>query len=206
MTLRHTLAAAALLAAGVPALAQSAAITGQQLLGDVFPWGDGIAMTTAATESGETPLSGSSALVFDTLEAQLDLPAGTLPSDVLEGSAFRLQFTLDAPARVGFDWALSTLDYDPAFADRAFVQVDGGALQWLSSVGPDLLSGRFSHVFASAGTHTLALGLVDVGDTAGLSVLSADGLAVAAVPEPATTALLLAGLGLVGVAARRRAR
>lgn len=206
MTLRHTLTTAALLAASLPALAQSAAITGQQLLGDVFPWSDGIAMTTAATESGETPLSGSSALLFDALEAQLGLPAGTLPAEVLEGSAFRLQFTLDAPARVGFDWVLSTLEVDPGFADRAFVQVDGGALQWLASAGPELRSGRFSQVFANAGTHTLALGVVDVGDTAGLSVLSADGLAVAAVPEPATTALLLAGLGLVGVAARRRAR
>jgi len=204
MTLRHAFAAA-LLATCAGAQAQSIALTDQTTLGDVFPWGEGIAMTTAAAESGESPLSGSSALLFDALEAGLGLAAGSLPAEVLEGSAFRLDFTLDAPARVGFDWALNTLELDPAFADRAFVQVDGGALQWLGRAGAALLTGRFSHAFTGAGAHTLTLGVVDVGDVGGLSVLSADGLSVSAVPEPAGLALLLAGLGVVGVAARRRA-
>lgn len=52
-----------------------------------------------------------------------------------------------------------------------------------------------------AGTHTIAL---RVTDTHGTFADSTTMLTITAVPEPETYAMMLAGLGLVGWAARRR--
>ncbi len=90
-------------------------------------------------------------------------------------------------------------------ADYAFAVIDGqvitlaqapvtGATGWSS----------FSFDFASAGTHTLGFGVVDVGDYDLTSTLAVDDVRVAPVPEPATVMLMLSGLGLLAGWRRRR--
>ena len=67
-----------------------------------------------------------------------------------------------------------------------------------------------SYTLAETGTFKLEFGVVNWDDTAFDSGMAFDGITIAgipippAIPEPETYALMLAGLGLVGLAARRR--
>lgn len=130
-----------------------------------------------------------------------------------EGSAVFSLFTVEAGQQLSFEWQLSTRDVGEGFGlDYAFVVV-GDALYRLGTAAQAALPGSgsylassgwqtFSHTFTEAGTYRVLLGVLDVGDFAGTSALSVS--AVSAVPEPETLAMLLAGLGLVGGAVRRR--
>ena len=144
------------------------------------------------------------ALLFDALETALSLPAGSLAADTIEGSGLQLSFAAVAGSRLQFDWRLSTVDFDPAQADRAFVLIDGNVLTPLGTAAASTVSGHFSHTFSSAGTHALAIVVMDVAAADRVSTLALSHLSVSAVPEPGSWALMLAGLGVVGVAGRRR--
>ena len=61
-----------------------------------------------------------------------------------------------------------------------------------------------SFAIPTTGAHSIAFGVVDVNDTLGASGLLVDDVQVAAVPEPSSIALLLAGLALVAVMGRRQ--
>lgn len=189
-----------LAAAVLPAAAQSSNWATWNPVGDVSASSSGALLTTAAFESGETPASGTSAALWFDIESAL----GTaLDGDTIEGSALATSFSAVAGTRVSVDWSLSTEGFDPAFADRAYVLLDG-QLQTLATVGSALQSGTFSFTVTGSGTHSLAFAVMDVNDVAGLSRLALSGLQVTPVPEPATIALWLAGLGVVGGLARRR--
>ncbi|MBK7005812.1 MAG: PEP-CTERM sorting domain-containing protein [Burkholderiales bacterium] len=184
------------LTAAAPALAQAA------LLGDAKQTSaDAFSLSTAGP--GETPHSGVDALWIDDLEAQLSLSPLTLGDNALEGSAFQKTFTVAAGSVASFDWTLNTDAFDAEFTDRAFVAING-QLNWLASAGAAPLHGSFSHMFTSAGTYTFAVGVVDVNDVTGVSRLDIDNVAVSAVPEPSSLALMLAGLVGVGTATRKR--
>ncbi len=169
-------------------------------LGDTLVTASTAKVTTAYFD--ESPLSGSALDIFD-LESGLATAPGTLGFDALEGSALLQSFNFSSNARVSFNWALGTENFDAGFADLAFVLIDGVLLQPLANVALSELSGLFSYTF-TAGAHTLAFGVVDVNDVTGVSTLSVSNLDVSLVPEPGSLALLLAGLGLVMHQARRR--
>ncbi len=197
---------AAVLCTGLaaPALAQSADLRTWTAAGDVVVDSAGAARLTTAYLD-ETPVSAGAALLFDELETALSLPAGSLAADTIEGSGLQLSFAAAASTTLQFDWRLSTVDFDAAQADRAFVLIDGGLLVSLGTVTASTVVGQFSHQFTGAGDHALAIVVMDVAAADRVSTLTLSNLQVSAVPEPGSWALLLAGLGVVGVASLRSA-
>lgn len=88
-------------------------------------------------------------------------------------------------------------------AQPSLAQVFWGtqALTPIANVGSDWTQYVFSNLVASSGSTVLSF----TGTESGYLFLDDVSVAtVAAVPEPATYAMLLAGIGMVGVAARRR--
>lgn len=131
-----------------------------------------------------------------------------------EGSAARQTFTASAGGTLSFRWDLGTLD--GAQPDAAFVVVDG-TLYGLGTAAQATLPGTegnaadtgwqtFRLALGAGGPHTVAFGVVDVGDYDGTSTLAVTDVAVSSVPEPANAALLAAGLAMIGAASRRARR
>ena len=193
--------AAALAGLNAPAVAAPVDLTAWLVLGDALVSANSAKVTTAY--SNETPLAGV-ALDITALESQLKTASGTLGVDALEGSALSQSFNFAASTSLSFNWTLGTDVFDAGFADLAFVLVDGTLLLPLANVTAAELSGAFSYTFG-AGTHTLAFGVVDVNDVLGVSTLAVSdvNLATGAVPEPASLALMLAGLGLLSLRFKR---
>jgi len=205
-------------------------LSGWTALGDVAIVNGTVALTTASATfeddiglalnlSGHDPLAAG---MPDGLEQGLSLPLGALDGDALsqatEGSALLRTFNVSAGDRLSFDWMLSTMDTAASGfgLDYAFVVIDGQRID-LGTAASAAPSGNtpyaahtgwstFEYVFAGSGSVTLGVGVVDVLDYTASSQLQLDNFAIAAVPEPETYAMLIAGLGLIGAAARRRAR
>lgn len=154
------------------------------------------------------------------VEAFAGLALGALDPDApngiyaYEGSVARQQFVAAAGDRFSFAWDLGTSDTQ---GDVAFVAIDG-VLTVLGASGPTSLAGTlgntwrtgfstFSTTFATGGSHTVAFGVVDVGDFSVTSTLAIDGVQigdVAVVPEPSGALLGLACAGLLAGWVRRR--
>jgi len=176
----------------------------------------------ARNVSHDEPLAAG----FD-LENFVGVPIGSFDPDpanfvtAMEGSAARQTFFSAAGSTLTFRWDLGTLDAstDPATADVAFVVIDGHVTTLANTLAATLASSDadylthtgwtdWSTTFASAGEHTIAFGVVDIGNFGNTSALSISdvGVAIPSVPEPSAMALLAAGLGLLGLQARRRRR
>ena len=174
------------------------------------PLGD--ALVTSATAklstafSDENPLSGAlaSALDISALEPLLMAIPGTLGANAYEGSALMQNFVFARGTRVSFNWSLGTENFDPNFADLAFALVDGNLLLRLANAASADVAGLFSYSFG-AGNHTLAFGVVDIGDYVGVSTLTVSGLDVTAtaIPEPASWSLILLALGSLSLIRHR---
>jgi len=139
-----------------------------------------------------------------------------------EGSAIRQNFTAfgGSALTVKFDWALSSAD--TAMPDFGFLAINNDVFKIVDTTSP-VRSGNFLGTFVDAantswswyqtsftyqttgnGAVSLALGVVDMGDTQYTSQMRFDNVSVSAVPEPQTYALMLAGLGFIGGIIRRR--
>lgn len=209
-----------------------AGLAGWSTLGDVSVQGSRAWLTTASFEyeddyphaAGSFNLSGNTAIEMwqpVNVESWMNIAPGSLDPDAAngvaayEGSGLQQSFSAGAGDSLSFEWQLFSNEMPEFGADYAFVVIDGVRMD-LGSVaetgnagsafGFSFESGVFSfnHVFASGGMHTLSFGVVDVYDASVTTALAIDNVQIAAVPEPEQYALLLAGLGLVGVAARRR--
>jgi hypothetical protein len=191
------------LACATPALAQSADLNTWTKAGDArVTSASSATLTTAYLD--ESPLPADGALLYFDLEAALSLQVGSLPADTLEGAGLQHSFDAAVGSTVRFDWQLTTAAFDAGQADRAFVLVDGQQLFTLGTVAAGVVSGQFSHSFASAGSHALAIVVMDVNTADGVSTLGISGFAVSAVPEPGQWALLMTGLAGLGMLLRRR--
>jgi hypothetical protein len=151
-------------------------------------------------------MSGNPTVFIDEVEQAAGLPFHALDlgdEPAYEGSVVNRSITVAAGDTLSFQWRYVTLDV--VFQDPAFVAI-GGQLFTLATLSTAPSAPQtFSHTFASAGTFTLALGVVDTGDFVGDTELLVDNLQLAAVPEPATWALWLGGAAALGVLRRRRA-
>jgi hypothetical protein len=210
-------------------LAGDAAVVGDQLLMTTSATA-ATGQDDAPLPAGARNLSGHDPLQTDTvggLEDAVGLTGqyGALDPDPVnhfiaayEGSAVVQTFSTAAGSRLTFHWNLSTLETsrDPSVADYAFMVVDGQliALGDILGATQPVVDGDYTSqtgwqsgsVTFAAGSHTVAFGVVDVGqyvDTSELAV-SDVALGVSAVPETSTLALMAAGLGLLALKRRRR--
>jgi hypothetical protein len=167
-------------------------------------------------EAGEANFSGASpvpATGAGSLAGALGLPANAFDNSAsaVEGSAVWQDITVHAGDTLLIDWTFVSID--PRVGDYAFAAVAGqvfrlGDRKDIVFVDDGIgfsLGKTFSHVFAQGGATRLAIGVVDVGDGLGTSLVLADNARIVAapIPEPEAYALLLTGLGLVGFAAHR---
>ena len=216
-----TLGLLALFSGNLHAQAATTALTGWTVLGDVASNGTTLSLTTAFLDggaSGDAPanLSGESAVGIDLLEAAAGVPVYGLDlSDTqagTEGSLASQSFTVLAGQTLSVDWSFATLEtgmQSPVIEDRAFVVIDGVVTTLATYSAPGAGTQSFSRTFAQGGSVALAFGVIDTDDYLAVSALTIGNLQLApvtAVPEPVTSVLLLAGLGVIGTVARRRHR
>lgn len=160
-----------------------------------------------------------------TLESTLGIASGALdalkmPTDtgnVVFGSAISQTFDVANPGdKVMFYWNfMSDEQSNPMGNDFAFVLIDGTPHLLGNSFSPSgptvtpfIMETGFqaeTFSFATAGTHSIAFGVVDVNDALGASGLLIDNVQVVPVPEAHTWVMMAAGLGVMSVWMRRRA-
>ena len=206
-------------------------LAGWQSYGDVLAANGKTRLTTASLFDDDIPgqngfnnQSGVAAVDFFSSPGLAGIPVASLDlgGTAYEGSAIRQDFMATAGdlLTVTFNWAF--LSTDTSFPDFGFVALNDSVFKFVDTAS-SALNGVFLGTFADSnnvnwswyqstytyqananGAVSLAIGVVDVGDFLNTSELRIDNVAVSAVPEPETYALMLAGLGLMGGYIRRR--
>ncbi|WRS40702.1 FxDxF family PEP-CTERM protein [Thiobacillus sedimenti] len=95
--------------------------------------------------------------------------------------------------------------YDPDYVADSIIQyawdLNGDATYDVFGATPDVDYATLVGLGMGTGTYTMSLKVTDTHGTYGVSTAT---LTIAAVPEPETYAMMLIGVGIVGMAARRR--
>lgn len=179
-SMKHAVAAAVLAGASAAASAQD------QELGEITAGGDPVTFSSIV-EAGSTSFT-------DTFEFTVSEP------NIATGAT-----VVDIPLSFGgfnFDTGLSTMTLMSAGTNQIIGDTDDVMLQSVAFDTPgnntNLLS--LSHDGSLSGLHYLNVTGVTTGTEGGVY----SGAIAAAVPEPETYAMLLAGLGLMGAVVRRR--
>lgn len=164
----------------------------------------------------------SNSIEVQGLDTFFGLNAGTIDSaltgDVTNGAGIKQSFTGLAGDTLTQYWDFVSRDYIP-FNDSAFVVINGQVTVLASVENGGIEVGdyghtgwqSFSYTLPADGAYTLGFGVVNIQDTSFDSVLFLDNQAGGArfvpastIPEPETYAMLLAGLALIGVMAKRK--
>jgi len=173
----------------------------------VYAFGPGVAAPAASLNSALGLAPGA----LDTLKLGGD--AGS----VAFGSAIQQSFSANAGDQLHFNWNfLSDETSNPAGNDFAFLLLDGNLHRIANTFTPSGITTTvftnetgyqsLSAVIPTSGVHTIAFGVVDVNDGFGASAVLIDNVRIAAVPEPGSVVLMLAGLAMVAGVVRTRSR
>jgi hypothetical protein len=183
----------------------------QALLGNAGVLGYALGTNPAAGVAALNSALGLAPGALDTLKIAGDT------GNVVLGSAIQQSFTANAGDQLSFNWNfLSDETSNHAGNDFAFLVIDGNVQRianTFTASGPTATvftneTGyhTFSTLLSGGGAHTVAFGVVDVADGLGASAVLIDNVKVAAVPEPGSVMLMLAGLAMVAGVLRTRAR
>jgi len=182
-------------------------LTGWTVTGDAAVNAGKLTLTTAFTDEqdGAFNLSGTpAAWIGDVETAAGAAPLAfdlAFPDAAYEGTAVQQSINVSAGQFLSFSWQFAT--QETGFLDHAFVVIDGSVFTLATRATAP--GGIFSLPITQDGTVSLAFGVVDTGDVTGVSALSVSNVQLSAVvPEPAPAAMLLAGLGVMGLLVKRR--
>jgi hypothetical protein len=207
------LLAASLSCAALAAQAQvnngnfSQGLTGWNPQGDAVAVAGVMTLTNASLlDAADAPFNRSGNNPQDNVGA-LEAAAGVSPYGLdlsaddyaTEGTLAWQIITLGAGDTLSFNYSFSTQEgpLPPSQKDRAFVVLGGQVITLATAVNPPIGLYGFFYQAPAAATLRLAFGVVDTTDFIGASSLSISNVSVAPIPEPASAALLLAGLGLL---------
>ena len=144
-------------------------------------------VTNNITNNNTVIQSGTGDTVdVDALETFLGF---TLNADTTYGSAIKQTLSFNAGDQFSFDWISNTDSQD-----QAFVAINN-AIQVLSTGSP------YRYTFANAGNYQVAMGVLDVIDSTGVSTLTLSNAQIQAVPWetdalPVVGSVMLFGIGL----------
>lgn len=150
-----------------PSFAANIDLSSWDRSGDVISVPDQATLTNAFSDGSDDAdnynVSGNDPTYINSLETFLGLNPGDLGLDATEGSAIKRTFNVLAGDVISFDY--SFLTYDTISSDRAFVTIS-------NSVIPLTGSSAFSYTFTTSGSYNVGIGVFDVDDTFGSSILS----------------------------------
>ncbi len=175
----------------------------------------------APLPAGALNQSGNNVVDSNALTSALSLPGAALDNDAaglyaMEGSALFNTFTVHAGDTLSFDWRLlaqASAGGEPV-PDTAWLVLGSSVIKLmdgssLSTVNAGWLDSSVQHsqyTFSTGGTVKIGFAIADVNsfDTTSMLAIQNVALTNAAVPEPESLALLLAGLGVLAAVRKKR--